>query len=126
MNPLRWLLNLSALAAERRGGKGADLWGTGGAVDDPQEFVPVEIDGSTLLLETTREIEVWTLLSADRCRFARATRSKDGAVTKLTVFERRLRNEENSEWQLWEGPSLVGSLADAQTLGRSLLDRSDT
>lgn len=125
MNPLRWLLNLSALAAERRGGKGADLWGAGGAVNDPQEFAPVEIDGSILLLETTREIEIWTLLSVDRCRFARATRSADGTVTKLTVFERRLRNEESAEWQLWEGPSLVGSLADAQALGKSLLVCSD-
>lgn len=114
MNPFRWLLDISAKAAQKRGGGGVDPLAFAYAPDD-EEYT--EVDGAFFFNGSKKVPELWSELSADRSRYARVTAGGDSSC-RLSVFERRGR-----EWAEWEGPSVMASLADAQALARELMNR---
>ena len=121
MNPFKWLLEVSAAAAQKRGGGGVDpLAFAYAAVDARDDEEHVLVDGADFFNYNKKEPERWLELSTDRSRFARVTQSTDGSF-RLHVYERS-----EASWRGWEGPSIVASLEEAQTLGRKLLQRSSS
>lgn len=118
MNPFRWLLNLSAAAAESRGRSTVDPLAFAYAPVDSRDYEEwVVVDGAGFFISNKKEPERWAELSADRSRYARVTQSPDGSF-RLHVFERS-----DKWWRDWEGPSIISSLEEAQDLGRRLLQR---
>lgn len=118
MNPIRWLLKVSADAAMRRAG--AVLLGTcpfDATVDSRDDEMWIEIDGTALFISNRKQHEIWSQLSPDRLRFARASHAKDGSH-RLTVYERTAAG-----WREWEGPSVLETVDDAVALGPQLLSR---
>lgn len=116
MNPIRWLLNLSAAAAKRRGGDGAQ-WPPEAdpRVDDRDDQEFLQIDGATFFNGNKKTPEIWRTLSSDRSRFARVTVATDGSF-RLSVYERL-----GGTWGDFEGPSVMASLVEAQALARKLI-----
>lgn len=118
MNPFRWLLDISAKAAQKRGGGGVDPLAFAYApVDARDDEEYTEVDGAFFFNGNKKVPELWSELSADRSRYARVT-AGGGSSCRLSVFERRGR-----EWTEWEGPSVMASLEDAQALARVLMNR---
>ncbi|MBP1203561.1 hypothetical protein JOD97_001575 [Duganella sp. 1411] len=118
MNPIRWLLKVSADAAKRRAGESAPgTYGFDAKVDSRDYEMWTEIDGSALFISNRQEPERWSQLSPDGLRFARATQARDGSH-RLTVYERTAAG-----WREWEGPSVLETLDDAVALGQQLLCR---
>lgn len=118
MNPFRWLLNISAKAAQRRGGGGVDPLAFAYApVDARDDEEYTEVDDAFFFNGNKKVAELWSELSADRSRYARVTAGRD-STCRLSVFKRHGR-----EWIEWEGPSVMGSLAEAQALARELMNR---
>lgn len=118
MNPIRWLLKISADAAKHRAGPGSPgTYAFDATVDSRYDEMWTEIDGSALFISNRKQPERWSQLSADRLRFARATQARDGSH-RLTVYERTAAG-----WHEWEGPSVLETLDDAVALGQQLLSR---
>lgn len=120
LNPLRWLFKLSADLAQKRGGV-RDPWAYSydASVDSRHYEAYGVVDGATFFIGNRKWPERWGDLSADGSRYASLVQADDGSY-RLTVYE---RNE--FEWRPWEGPSVVATLEDGQSLGRRLLARSD-
>lgn len=115
MNPIRWLLNLSAAAAKSRGGDGAQRPHVADPkVDDRDDQEWLVIDGATFFNGNKKMPEIWRELSSDGSRFARVTVATDGSF-RLNVYERL-----GGTWGEFEGPSVMASLAEAQALARKL------
>jgi len=115
MNPLRWLRKLSAKAATKRSGDIARQSGTASAqVDARDDEEWIDVDGAAFFNGSKKTAELWREISPDHSRFARITAVKGGACA-LNVYERR-----GTMWELWEGPSVMASLEEAQTLARRL------
>ena len=118
MNPLRWLLDISAKAARKRGGGGIDPLAFAYApVDARDDEEIIEVDDALFFNGNKKAPELWSGLSADRSRYARVT-AVVGDSCRLQVFERRGR-----EWTAWEGPSIMASLEEAQALAQALMCR---
>ena len=116
MNPFRWLLNLSAAAAEKRGGH-RDPWAFSydSSVDarEYEEFIMV--DGASLFVGNRKWPEKWGELSPLRRRYARVIEADDGSQ-RLSIFERF-----DSHWSVVEGPSILESLDDAKVMARRMM-----
>lgn len=116
MNPFRWLLNLSAAAAEKRGGR-RDPWAFSydSTVDSREYEEWVMLDGARFFIGNRKWPERWSGLSPQKKRFARVVEASDGSH-RLSVYERS-----NTMWNEVEGPSIVESLSDAKVLAQQLM-----
>lgn len=116
MNPIRWLLNLSAAAARKRGGGGVDPLAFAYAPVDSRDYEEwTEVDDAAFFNGNRKAVDLWSEFSTDRSRYARVTAAQDGSC-RLEVYERR-----DSTWADWGGPSVVASLDEAQVLARELM-----
>ena len=117
-NPVRWLFKLSADLAQRRGGA-HDLWAYtyDPSVDSREYEAYAVVNGASLFVGNKKWPECWSEVSPDSTRYARLVRSDDGSY-RLSVYER-----DGYKWREWEGPSVVATIEDGQTLGRKLLAR---
>jgi hypothetical protein len=116
MNPFRWLLDLSAELAQRRGGEVDPRAFSYDSTADSRDYeARLEISGAHLLVTNRKWPERWTGTSADGLRLARVVQTHDGGF-RLDVYERS-----GHQWRDWDGPSIFASLLEAQTLGEALL-----
>lgn len=123
MNPVRWLLDLSARLAQKRGSS-RDPWAYSydQSVDSRDYEGWFEVDGATLFIENMKWPECWSQLSPDSMRYARIVDAGDGSF-RLTVYERRGSEQYGLGWTEWEGPSVLASCNEAIALGQQLLTR---
>lgn len=117
MNPIRWLLNLSADLAERRGGRSDPDARSSVRVDSREYEAWIEIDGASLLETNLKWPERWVQISENAKRMARVVEGQDGLL-RLTIYER-----EALRWRQWEGPAILESLEAAIQAGEVQLER---
>jgi len=117
MNPIRWLLELSASLAERRAGK-VDPRAYGYERVDSREYEAwIEI-GEAVLLETNLKWpERWVQISENSRRMSRVVQAQDG-LFRLSTYESR-----DGKWCGWEGPAIYESLESAIGAGLEQLER---
>lgn len=118
MNPFRWILKKSEELAYRRGGapSGVDIFRpepNNHVLYEPQHF---EVDGASLLVMDPMWTERWAAFSANRSKYVRVVETDDQSL-RLWAFVRS-----GSEWQPWDGPSVLANLSEAVALGQKLLD----
>jgi hypothetical protein len=116
MNPFRWLLNLSAAAAEKRGGQ-RDPWAFSydSSVDAREYEEFIKVDGADLFVGNRKWPERWGELSPQRKRYARVVEADDGSQ-RLSIYERL-----DAKWHEVEGPSILESLDDAKVMARKMM-----